>query len=376
MPTKMLDSQAGRGGVQKTFKYGGGANTVFANDDGVSDFGYIINGGGGNDTIFGSDFFRLVPDPDNEGEFLIDGGDLLIGGDGDDMIFGGAGNDVIYGGHVDPLEVDSSKGQNDPPTNILVGDGERLVADPSLSSEYTADVSFINDATEFNGGDDTVIGGAGATLNSIYGDAADVDMLVAGLTFNGGDDELIGGSGPGTNSMFGDAADVNIVGGSTFNGGDDTLRAGDGANNTMIGDAGILESGGAGTANGGDDTLISGSGDDTMIGDFGAFAGFDGTINGGSDTFVFLTIDHGFDSIGDFEVDVDQIDISATGLSFGDLDSNNNFILDDADIGVTVNLATNTTQIVFTDVVNGTEGSFGDLLTISNVIDLAASDFV
>ena len=33
MPTKILDSQAGRDGSQKSFKFVGGKNTIIANDD-------------------------------------------------------------------------------------------------------------------------------------------------------------------------------------------------------------------------------------------------------------------------------------------------------------------------------------------------------
>ena len=67
MPTKMLDSQTDRKGNQDTFKFGGGANTIFADDIfagnvDVLGYGYIINGGGGDDTIFGSEYAG-PPDP-------------------------------------------------------------------------------------------------------------------------------------------------------------------------------------------------------------------------------------------------------------------------------------------------------------------------
>ncbi len=55
MPAKDLSSPADRNGDQKLFKFGGGANTIFALDHDAS-FGYWINAGGGNDTITGADF--------------------------------------------------------------------------------------------------------------------------------------------------------------------------------------------------------------------------------------------------------------------------------------------------------------------------------
>ena len=454
MPTKELFSQTDRKGLQDTFKFGGGANTIFAFGDVVvvvdpeiedftleSPYGYIINGGGGNDTIYGSDYTG-PPDTSNGGipdpEFVLETatGDLLIGGDGSDTVIGGAGDDTIYGGNLDGS--DKGKGKGGVPTNILVGDGERVDdEDPATADPLSADVNFLNgldftggddvlnganastnnmygdavnvtmvagltfyggndtlnggdgstnnmygDADDvnmvagsvFNGGGDTLTGGDGSTLNSIFGDADDVTM-VAGSTFDGGDDSLTGGDGS-TNLMFGDADRLTIAAGSTFNGGDDTLRAGDGGSNTMVGDANIVTPG-DGNINGGDDTLFSGTGNDTMVGDWANIdIGFTGTVTRGDDTFVFAQ-NFGFDSIGDFEVGSDTINLFATELTlFSDLDSNRDSILDGDDLGVTivVNPITNvsTTQIDF-GVVTGE--TFQGFLTISGVTGLMATDF-
>ena len=347
MPTKFLASPFGRDGfTQKSHKFGGGADTIFtANVDESGDplvIGYNIDARGGNDAIYGSDFE-----------------DNLTGGNGDDMIIGGGGDDTINGGNADGSP-DSGKGKNSVPTNILVGDGER-----QADGSYTSDVSFLNSLI-FDGGDDSVTGGVGGASNRIYGDAADVNMG-AGSTFNGGDDTLIGGSGS-TNSMYGDANNLAMVAGSTFNGGDDTLRAGDSGANTMIGDVAHLS--GEGTFQGGNDTLYSGAGNDRLVGDFGTSGRFSGTAIGGADIFVFAK-DFGFDSIADFQVDLDTINLAATGLSWVDLDNNMDGVLDGSDEGVFINGGI-TTQIDFGVLTNG---DFQGFLTISNVTGFTEDDF-
>lgn len=327
MPTKTLSSQATRKGDQDIFTFGGGSDTIFAFDDGSSPFGYVIDAGGGDDTIFGSDFAgRGTPlghDP------RTTSGDVLVGGDGSDQIFGGAGDDTIYGGYEDG-SADASKGQNPPPQNLLVGDGERM-ADGSISASVT---------------------------------------FVSGDTFSGGNDTLIGGNGATSNGMFGDATNVQTQAGSTFNGGNDVLIAGDGATNVMTGDATSIS--GAGSVNGGDDVLISGTGNDQMFGDWSSSGGFSGTAVGGADTFVF-GLDNGFDSIGDFHQGEDTINLQATGLSWADLDTNDNGVLDDGDTYVTV--SGGSTTINLGGAIAGDTNAFGDQIVISGVTGLVEADF-
>lgn len=102
----------------------------------------------------------------------------------------------------------------------------------------------------------------------------------------------------------------------TFN----DILTGDGASNTLTGLAG-------------NDTLNGGAGNDTMDGGTGA-----DLLRGGADadTFEFNTGD-GPDTIIDFEVGTDTIDLSATGLSFGDLTI--------TDIGVNATIAYGTDMI-------------------------------
>ena len=195
MPTKMLDSQAGRGGVQKTYKFGGGKNEIRAEDDGGSTFGYIINSGGGDDMIFGSDFsgrwtFDSTADPRTEF------GDLLVGGDGSDNIEGGLGNDTIFGGNEDGS--DSAKGKDAVVRNILYGEAD-----------------ILDTAGTYDAGNDVLVGGADGS-NVMVGD---VGIAGGGGIFNGGNDILISGMNADDN-MTGDFGSAR---GATIYGGEDTF---------------------------------------------------------------------------------------------------------------------------------------------------------
>jgi serralysin len=101
MAIKNYLTQAGKNGSQNAYKNGGQDDIITATDDELSGFGYIISGGGGDDSIFGSEFDRLVEveDPtDPTMTIMVVGGDVLIGGTGGDFIEGGGGDDTIFGG--------------------------------------------------------------------------------------------------------------------------------------------------------------------------------------------------------------------------------------------------------------------------------------
>lgn len=328
MPSRMIPSQATRQGAQSVFSFGGGSNTVFAADDGVSPFGYVIDTGGGDDTIFGSDFTGRGAPAGHDPRTTT--GDVLVGGDGSDTILGGAGDDVIFGGHEDG-STDAGKGKDAQVQNTLVGDGERL-ADGSLGDMIT----FAGVST-FDGGDDTLTGGAGAAANTLHGEARFV-LTTAGTVFNGGDDRLVAGDG-GTNTMFGD---VQVISG-------------------------------GGTVNGGDDVLVSGTGNDWMVGDWSNDLGFTGTANRGADTFVFGP-GNGLDIIADFTRAQDLIDLTATDLAWTDLDSDGSGVLDDSDAFVDILGGTSSRLNLGAAIAN--DGSVsGDFVVVSNVVGLTEADF-
>ena len=357
MPTKILTSPRDNKGNLKDFSFGGGSNTNIALIDPLfPDDGYSISSGGGDDTVIGSS---------ND--------DIITGGAGSDSITGGLGNDTIFGGAADGS--DSTKGKGNALSNVLIGDesnvGGGVVGDPVIVCTYT-------------GGNDTIVGGNGGN-NSIYGDNLGTVVLATGQAFVGGNDNLTGGSGAAGESVFntliGDSQSVFSSGTSTFSGGDDVLTGGSGVdfisvggsaiffvNNTLVGD--VRSNGGTNTTFiGGDDTLISGAfAADTMTGDF--VDGSAGSVTGGNDTFVFAA-NNGADTITDFHQGEDVINLSGTGLTFLDLDSDSSGTLDNSDDHISI--VGGNTVIDLGEAAGGSAGVH--TVRVSNVIDMNGADF-
>jgi len=160
-----------------------------------------------------------------------------------------------------------------------------------------------SDNIHARGGDDTVLGGSGDDM--ITGGAGD-DSIDGGtgsdrIRAGTGDDNILGDSGQDT--IFGGAGADSINGGDSrdtiFGEGDDDVILGGGDRDVLIGGKGddALDAGN------GRDTLDGGSGDDTLTG---------GT---GDDVFVFDR-KAGDDSITDFTINTDLIDLSAFGIDF------------------------------------------------------------
>lgn len=225
MPTKNLSSPFARGSMvdQRSYKFGGGANTITTKNGILDDLdpqfepysiGYLINAGGGDDSISGSDI----------GAPGSGDGDTLIGGTGSDTISGGFGDDTIFGGNEDGT--DGGHGRDPIVTNTLYGE-ERFV------------------------------------------------FLASGETFNGGDDVITAGGGIGvSNFMFGDVQSISGDGTTTFVGGNDTLIGGMNSTDDMIGD--FSSTGGSIATTGGLDTFVIGlNGGDDTIWDFHVVEYFD-----------------------------------------------------------------------------------------------------
>lgn len=267
MPTKVLASPADRRGLQDTFNFGGGTNDVFALDDNSVSFGYIINGGGGDDNIFsaGSD-------------------DLLIGGSGNDTIFGGGGSDTIYGGDTDGS--DGAKGPGGAVTNLLVGDGTfdpvTLVTDGSIT---------VNGTVVAAG--DTIVGGNGV-INEIYGDH--INVTVESGSYTGGNDVLTGGN-DGKNTIFGDGDNATVLAGASLTGGNDTITTGTNGFTDAYGDFASVTLGNS-TYVGGNDTITGGDeSDNSLYGDgFQVVFGADSTAWGGDDVLIGGAVMTGTDS--------------------------------------------------------------------------------
>src|SRR5258705_197304 len=132
------------------------------------------------------------------------------------------------------------------------------------------------------GGNDTLIVGANAGVNSLIGDANDMFD-----NSHGGNDTLTGGANATVNNLYGDAYRMafNSVGGNdSLIGGNNTNGSGD-VSNVMYGDAVSLSS----SAKGGNDILTAGtaSAGGTVHNDMWGDGPLSGSAQGGADQFVF-----------------------------------------------------------------------------------------
>lgn len=165
--------------------------------------------------------------------------------------------------------------------------------------------------TMVEGGNDDLRGGDGN--DTMYGNAGD-DALHGGT----GDDMLSGdlgndviNAGTGNDTALGGEGDDKIRGQE----GDDTLDGGAGRDFIDAGTGDDTVSGGAGN-----DKIVGGAGSDVIEGGAGDdhMWGGDWWKDNASDTFV-ISAGSGKDIIHDFETDHDQIDLSAYGLEFADI---------------------------------------------------------
>ncbi len=253
------------------------------------------------------------------------GNDLVDGGPGDDTLEGGSGADTVKGSIGDDL-IDGGPGND-----ILTGDSGKDTVKGSLGDDSvdggtgddSLDGSSGNDTVKGSLGNDSIDGGAG---NDVLDGSSGNDTIKGSV----GDDTVDGGTGD--DSLNGSSG-MDVLNGSlgndTLDGGtgDDSLEGGSGTD-ALNGSVGNDRIQGGGDA----DTLAGGSGDDTLSGDGG-----DDVLRGesGADVFVVAAFS-GADTIVDFTAGEDLFDASALGLTFGDLDTNEDLALTDADDAVSV----------------------------------------
>ena len=230
-----------------------------------------IVGNGGNDTIRG-----------------LSGNDTIFGNSGNDSLLGGGGNDRMLGAS----ESDTLKGDS---------------GNDFLSGGIAGDVlhgNGDNDTLNGDGGNDSLNGGSGD--DSLSGGTGD-DTLAG----EGGNDILDGGNR--NDIVTGGMGNDTLTGG----GGNDTLR-GSGNNDNISGGSGrdrLLGDDGNDIVRGsfGSDEILGGSGNDILIGD----RGFDTLTGGtGSDRFRFNTPNEGRDTITDFSVTDDRIEVRRSNFGF------------------------------------------------------------
>lgn len=343
----------------------------------------VLRGGNGDDRLYGGyDDDRLFGDEGNDWLYGEADDDMLEGGDGHDELFGGEGADVLRGGNGNDIldggtGIDTMSGGagndtyyvdraedvvwdgghfSDHDTVIVIGNftyelGSGLenasLADDSGSADLTG--NRLNNELTGNNDNNVIKGGAGSdTLYSRGGD----DTVIGGR----GHDLIIGGSGEGNDTYLGGrGADtvkytsaesgirVNLKNGTATSIGksdqagigDDVLSrienvisgkygdivVGNGAANQIIGRRGSDLLYGASGA----DDLLGGKGQDMLFGGAGADfirgdKGNDVLIGGaGADTFYFRKGD-GRDTLNDFEVGIDHIEIGRGAARMRQLD--------------------------------------------------------
>ena len=163
--------------------------------------------------------------------------------------------------------------------NQLTGNSGNNVINGGLGDD-TIDGGLGDDEIKGGGGDDTLTGGLGD--DRIYGSAGN-DRIDG----QGGDDWLLGEAGD--DVLRGGSGNDRLQGGQ----GDDFLRGGKGDDFLQGGKGEDFLRGGKG-----EDFLIGGNGDDFLIG------------GKGKDVFAYDRVDHRRDTITDFELGIDKIDLS------------------------------------------------------------------
>ncbi|MGZ3326132.1 MAG: beta strand repeat-containing protein, partial [Xanthobacteraceae bacterium] len=277
-----------------TVNGGNGDDTINASSLLAGVIGLTIDGGGGNDTIVGS----------QGNDFLLggDGNDTVVGGRGADTAFLGNGNDTFTWNPGDGSDV--VEGQAG--TDTLVFNGANVAEKMDISANgsrarlfrdvanITMDLDGIeNIQVNALGGPDTItvndLTGTAAkqvnidlsgTVGSGQGDGAADNVIVNGTA--GDDTVTVASSGAGV-VVNGLAAKVTLAGTEgaldslTVNGlaGNDTINA----SALKAGQINLTINGGAG-----DDKIIGSQGDDTV---FGAQGNDTAQLGTGNDTFVW-----------------------------------------------------------------------------------------
>ncbi|ESQ90622.1 hypothetical protein ABAC460_09035 [Asticcacaulis sp. AC460] len=400
----------GNGGVF----YGNGlANQMFG-----SKYDEAIYGGAGHDSLDGgSGDDKLYGDSGNDTLIGGNGADQLYGGTGNDLLdggssvdtmSGGAGNDVYIADRPDVVIEAANEGVDT--VKVIGGVAFTLSANVEnleLAADY-AQNGFGNDLAntitgnayanviEGGKGGDTVYAGAGD--DRVNGDDQN-DVLFGNsgndwMSGDAGADSVYGGEG--MDMMYGGDANDYMMGqdGADFMDGgldSDTLSGGNG-DDVMNGGSGFDSvSGDAGNdlIRGGSmsDQIDGGAGNDRLYGDGGGDKLTGGT---GSDLFIFTALSDSFvmtgvDTIADFTVGVDRIDLSAIDANAGlagnqvfdwlgmsQPDSNGSGRLWGQHVDATNTTAEHVT--VYADV-NG-DGTADFSLNVMNVAVLNASDFL
>ena len=261
------------GGRDGSFGVGNALDNLIAG----SAYSNLLLGGGGNDEIRGG--------MGNDSIFGEAGDDAIFGEHDIDYIDGGSGNDVINGGYA-PDALYGGDGDD-----ILWGDIQSGAGIGGLVADYNTDILVGGAGNDILRGDtlrgdyDLMDGGEG---NDIYYVDTPADLTFEAV--NGGIDTVhatINGAGY---YLYANVENLVLGGNTPFGVGNELANriTGNWLSNWLLGGAG-------------DDVLNGRGGNDVLFGE------------AGSDIFVFER-GSGGDAIGDFQIGVDRIDLSAFGL--------------------------------------------------------------
>jgi Ca2+-binding RTX toxin-like protein len=311
-------------------------------------------GNGGNDTLVGTD--------GDDALYGRGGADLLKGLAGNDGLYGQGGDDTLAGGPGDD-RLDGGAGHD-------IADYRDQAAYPG-DSEYGIDVDFAGHKVVTGDGQDTLVGiervdGSAFNDHMLGGPDADTAYGNQGnddLQGRGGDDYLVGGLG--ADVLYGDAG--------TRTPGDDQLFGGDGGDQLHGNEGNDVLIGGKG-----DDSLEGGAGDDVLIGGPGRdhFAFEDEFYHSGQDhvngTQTIADFVRGQDDIGFFVGDPQD----GPSISFHELDSNGNGVLDAGDKYVSIRDASYDGHAARSTVVDVSAfAGHKEVLVVYGVTGLTGADF-
>ena len=290
-------------------------NTLLYNGDTRSLISNLITGAG-NDEITGNELNNILTANDGN-DFLNGGGgiDVLYAGDGDDKLAGGTatgGVNQLWGGEgIDTVTyeaqtavvyVDLGAG-----AGYVKEDGVLVLTD-ALDSIENATGGSNNDTLIGDEGSNLLNGGAG--VNALYGMAGNDDFI--GGTSTGGINQLWGGTGSNTVDYSAQERSVYVdlvqqLGYVWFKG---VLTLTDQMNSIQNAFGGKIG-----------DTLIGDGGTNRFVGFGGADALY---ANGGAVTFAYESyadsnLKTGYDTVVDFIMGTDKIDLSALHTDFAHL---------------------------------------------------------
>lgn len=276
-----------------------------------------LSGGSGRDILYAA--------AGNDRLDGAEGSDQLIGGDGDDRLDGGAGDDLMVGGKdddtylidsVNDLMAELEGGGTDLVitslgTYQLRANTENLTA--TTSGDFVGIGNELDNRITAGAGQDTLVGNAG---NDTLDGGTWADRLTGGLgndvyVVDDVNDVVIERSGEGTDtvrttlSTYALAQNVEVL---VYTGNADFTGTGNALDNVIAGGAGS-------------DTLSGGDGNDTLAGG----AGSDLLIGGsGNDTYV---VDTAFDTIlEEADAGIDLVLASSNGFVLGEKLENITFV--------------------------------------------------